>query len=92
MIYSQTIYIHELASIINEIIEQDESVFWSFTEHFRRWALAKVLEVEIQITSNHCMNLCLKGRLIINNVPHKVVTKSWSRQLCVLAADVAIFF
>ena len=44
--------------------------------HQQRRALAKVLEVEIQITSNHRMNLCLKGRLIINNVPHKVVTES----------------
>ena len=44
--------------------------------HQQRRALVKLLEVEIQITSNHRMNLCLKGRLIINNIPHKVVTKS----------------
>ena len=44
--------------------------------HQQRRALANVLEVEIQITSNHRMNLCLKGRLIVNDVPHKVVTKS----------------
>ena len=44
--------------------------------HQQRQALAQLQEVEIQITSNQRVNLCLKGRLIINNVPHKVVTKS----------------
>ena len=31
--------------------------------HQQRRALVKLLEVEIQITSNHRMNLCLKGLL-----------------------------
>ena len=49
-----------------------------FLRHQQRPALAQklLLEVEIQITPNHRMNLCLKGRDIVNNVPHKLVTKS----------------
>ena len=34
-IYSRLIYIHELSSITKEIIKQDESVFYSFAEHFQ---------------------------------------------------------